>query len=1028
MLKSCTKFSLVIICFIFFLNLPQLVYAQWPPIRYLRNAEYNEKDNTITYYIQFSERVDWLMTDVTINIPLPEGTKLVDTFTYPKGEFSFNGSEVTYFMDVAERIQYRDAYFVVEVIDPERTIFSDQAWISWSGDEPGTYLTQTKFFDIENVPLENQDASGRRRLELQMNAEVDAHTNLMTYNIFFRNTGDTDRIRMQDVRISAPLPDGTEFISANAPSQIATSFDGKEITFFILEVPRKTDMGHLQFQVSTEGVDEDYISTHSWATWKNVGRRVVTSVPAQEDLRTSDLVVRPHVNEWVFSDPIYDVPVSSYDVKNLVLEQTEDGLEVIFYTVEPFNRVDRLYEFVVYIDSDCDASTGEYRFGRGAEYYVMYKYLYSAENQKVYVRAWDDATQTWQKIPVNKTGASMGVNSVTMLLPDEVLVNNRFCWITESGDKSRSVSKRLPIDNVLGEIILSNPLPSVGTASTAHINSTENGTFVGSGSLWRFLPSWSEPPQSWNTLEFNDNDWFSGRAGIGYGTKDIATDVSLLTPPLPDDFASLVGQKAVTQTGVVLAVLPSATNQTVYMRQNFTVVDPSRLSQLSLDINYVGGFAAYLNGIEIARQNLGEPGTPIFVEQLADTQSLNVRQETINLTDYLTTLVPGTNVLAIEGHKPSTSDRLLLDPKLTWTFDPSVLNNSENDTRYLPENLAATTAATSTANSTEIAGKLAIPIMNKYQTDYDVHIFALPDGEEITNIPNARQPNFHPDGQRLLLNREGDGVENVFEHTLATEAERQVSDSPTDWHPFYDPWGNRVVYGNDQLALSGIPVRKVEDGEVQHHDKTGRVIFTGVQAPFIYLQCSLQPPHLEADAHCRDVAVFGILVPAGQMGDLRGTNPVWTSDDYIVYKGCNTWAGSASCGIYKVPSASTKALSDGFIPRQLTKFTSDTPSDTKGNWIAFSSQRDGDWEAYLVDLNGGNLRNLSNSPSSNDGLPAISPDQKWAAFVSDRDGQWAIWIVPLEGGVSHKAFDLPTNTPWGAGEQSWLTERISWSK
>jgi TolB protein len=162
------------------------------------------------------------------------------------------------------------------------------------------------------------------------------------------------------------------------------------------------------------------------------------------------------------------------------------------------------------------------------------------------------------------------------------------------------------------------------------------------------------------------------------------------------------------------------------------------------------------------------------------------------------------------------------------------------------------------------------------------------------------------------------------------------------------------------------------------------------------------------------------------MGEIQGTNPVWTSNDMIAFKGCNTWAGSRLCGIYVVPSASTKGFSNGFIPRQLTRDSGDIPSDTKGNLIAFTSRRDGNWEAYVTDLNGDGVMNLSNSPDSNDGLPTISPDGNWVAFVSDRDGQWAIWVTPLVGGSVEKLFDLPADVPWSDGDRAWTNERISW--
>jgi Tol biopolymer transport system component len=77
-------------------------------------------------------------------------------------------------------------------------------------------------------------------------------------------------------------------------------------------------------------------------------------------------------------------------------------------------------------------------------------------------------------------------------------------------------------------------------------------------------------------------------------------------------------------------------------------------------------------------------------------------------------------------------------------------------------------------------------------------------------------------------------------------------------------------------------------------------------------------------------------------------------------------------------------------------------------------------------LNGGGVKNLSNSPDSNDGLPAISPDGNWVAFVSDRGGSWAVWAVPIMGGDVQKLFDLPADHPWGDGDRNWTNERISW--
>jgi hypothetical protein len=195
--------------------------------------------------------------------------------------------------------------------------------------------------------------------------------------------------------------------------------------------------------------------------------------------------------------------------------------------------------------------------------------------------------------------------------------------------------------------------------------------------------------------------------------------------------------------------------------------------------------------------------------------------------------------------------------------------------------------------------------------------------------------------------------------------------------------------------------------------------------PFLFVQCSLTPPPQESDPRCQDVGRQGMLIP-DQMAELQGRYPVWTASDVIVYNGCDTWGGSRLCGIFAVPAGSTRGFSDGVTPVLLTQDPRDIPTDSKGNLIAFTSPREGNWEAYVMNLDGSQVRNLSQSPTSNDGLPAISPDGQWVAFVSDRSGRQAIWVVPTTGGQATHLFDLPAGTPWAAGARAWYTERISW--
>lgn len=65
--------------------------------------------------------------------------------------------------------------------------------------------------------------------------------------------------------------------------------------------------------------------------------------------------------------------------------------------------------------------------------------------------------------------------------------------------------------------------------------------------------------------------------------------------------------------------------------------------------------------------------------------------------------------------------------------------------------------------------------------------------------------------------------------------------------------------------------------------------------------------------------------------------------------------------------------------------------------IAFTAQRDGDWDIYVMDADGSNLRNLTDN-NANDFAPAWSPDGQFIAFHSDRNGTEDIYVMDADGG------------------------------
>ena len=110
----------------------------------------------------------------------------------------------------------------------------------------------------------------------------------------------------------------------------------------------------------------------------------------------------------------------------------------------------------------------------------------------------------------------------------------------------------------------------------------------------------------------------------------------------------------------------------------------------------------------------------------------------------------------------------------------------------------------------------------------------------------------------------------------------------------------------------------------------------------------------------------------------------------------------------------------------ISKGLTNNPGDDKypswspdGKQIAFSSKRDGNYEIYVMDADGGNLQNLTNNPN-HDVSPSWSPDGKRIAFSSNRDNRkgnfiFEIYVMDADGG---NQLNL-TNNPFNDQSPSW---------
>lgn len=150
-------------------------------------------------------------------------------------------------------------------------------------------------------------------------------------------------------------------------------------------------------------------------------------------------------------------------------------------------------------------------------------------------------------------------------------------------------------------------------------------SLVNAGNEWRYFTGVSEPPAAWTDLTFDDGSWAKGPGGIGYGDGDDAT-----------------------------IIMPVAS---VYLRRTFTVTNLNAIASLLLFVDFDDGFVAYLNGKEIARANIGTPGTRPTFNQYANNCDYEAQLPTggtparFALTQLQKGyLQAGENVLAVQVH------------------------------------------------------------------------------------------------------------------------------------------------------------------------------------------------------------------------------------------------------------------------------------------------------------------------------------------------------------------------------------------
>ena len=169
---------------------------------------------------------------------------------------------------------------------------------------------------------------------------------------------------------------------------------------------------------------------------------------------------------------------------------------------------------------------------------------------------------------------------------------------------------------------------------------------------FRYIVPNQNTSELWRNINFNDDNWQMGNGGFGYGDGD---DQTILTS----------GTRA------------------VFIRKEFEVYDLDALTDLYLDIDFDDAFVAYLNGVEIARDNING-NVPNYLSFANTDKEANMysggEPDQFDLKEHISLLDEGKNILAIQVHNNSqSSSDMTLRPFLTAKYSNETEDGSEVD-------------------------------------------------------------------------------------------------------------------------------------------------------------------------------------------------------------------------------------------------------------------------------------------------------------------------------------------------------------
>jgi Tol biopolymer transport system component len=245
----------------------------------------------------------------------------------------------------------------------------------------------------------------------------------------------------------------------------------------------------------------------------------------------------------------------------------------------------------------------------------------------------------------------------------------------------------------------------------------------------------------------------------------------------------------------------------------------------------------------------------------------------------------------------------------------------------------------------------------------NVHVYLInADGSQQTrltnNVSGGVEPSWSPDGTKIVFQYNGLWIADIATGEISSIPITITLENRYIVQPSWSPNGERIAFINENGTVGDIYLIRP--------DGTG----------------------------------LGRLTYSNDIS--RDGNLVWSPDgEEIVFSADR----QGNIEIYILNVAEALNGSAGGNQRQLTGNGNESGMrnlvsswSPDGSRIAFTSNRDGNSEIYLMNPDGSNMVRLTDNPAS-DKEPAWSPDGSMIAFSSDRNGSFDIYVMGVEGAL-----------------------------